>query len=85
MAKEAKATWKLRKTAMVDLVKFDKYLEEHCLENKKSKDESEDMDMPRARKPIENMDELIKSKKKNMSDMQKEQSYFQWDCTHFKI
>lgn len=64
MAKEAKATWKLRKTAMVDLVKFDKYLEEHCLENKKLQNESEDVDMPRARKPIENMEELIKSKKK---------------------
>ena len=30
MAKEAKATWKLRKTAIVDIVVFEKYLEEHC-------------------------------------------------------
>ncbi len=64
MAKQAKATWKLRKTAIVDLVKFDKYLEEHCLDNKKPQDESEDMAMPRARKPVENMEELVKSKKK---------------------
>ena len=28
VAKEAKATWKLRKTAIVDTVVFDKYLEE---------------------------------------------------------
>ena len=28
MAKEAKATWKLRKTAIVDIVVFEKYLEE---------------------------------------------------------
>lgn len=33
MAKEAKATWKLRKTAMVDIVKFEKYLEEQCIVN----------------------------------------------------
>ena len=31
MAKEAKATWKLRRTAIVDIVVFEKYLEEHCL------------------------------------------------------
>ena len=30
VAKEAKATWKLRKTAIVDIVVFEKYLEEHC-------------------------------------------------------
>ena len=63
-AKQAKATRKLRKTAIVDLVKFDKYLEEHCLDYKKPQDESEDMDMPRTRKPVENIDELVKSKKK---------------------
>ena len=31
VAKEAKATWKLRRTAIVDIVVFEKYLEEHCL------------------------------------------------------
>ena len=31
VAKMAQATWKLRKTAMVDIVVFEKYLEEHCL------------------------------------------------------
>ena len=31
VAKEAKATWKLRKTSIVDTVIFDKYLEEHCV------------------------------------------------------
>lgn len=30
VAKEAKATWKLRKTAIVDTVVFEKYLEEYC-------------------------------------------------------
>lgn len=66
MAKEAKATWKLRKTAIVDIAVFDRYLEEHCVIA--SDDdvicETEEMDMPRARKEIKNMEELIKSKKK---------------------
>lgn len=31
MAKEAKTTWKLRKTAIVDTVVFEKYLEEQCI------------------------------------------------------
>ena len=66
VAKEAKATWKLRKTAIVDTVIFDKYLEEHCVatEDEDVIYETEEMDMPRARKEIKNMEELIKSKKK---------------------
>ena len=66
VAKEAKATWKLRKTAIVDTVTFDKYLEEHCvvIEDEDVIYEMEEMDMPRARKEIKNMEELIKSKKK---------------------
>ena len=67
VAKEAKATWKLRTTAIVDTVIFDKYLEEHCVvtEDEDVIYETEEMDMPRARKEIKNMEELIKSKKKN--------------------
>ena len=66
LAKEAKATWKLRKTAIVDTVVFDRYLEEHCVvtEDEDVIYETEEMDMPRARKEIKNMEELIKSKKK---------------------
>ena len=66
VAKEAKATWKLRKAAIVDTVIFDKYLEEHCVvtEDEDVIYETEEMDMPRARKEIKNMEELIKSKKK---------------------
>ena len=66
VAKKAKATWKLRKTAIVDTVIFDKYLEEHCVvtEDEDVIYETEEMDMPRARKEIKNMEELIKSKKK---------------------
>ncbi len=64
-AKEANATWQLRKTAMVDAVIFEKYLEEHCLVSKDDEFvEKEDEDMPRARKEIENMDELLKGKRK---------------------
>lgn len=66
LAKEAKATWKLRKTAIVDIVVFDRYLEEHCLitQDEEVDYEMEDMVMPRARKEIENIEELVKSKKK---------------------
>ena len=66
VAKEAKSTWKLRKTAIVDTVVFDKYLEEHCVvtEDEDVIYETEEIDMPRARKEIKNMEELIKSKKK---------------------
>ncbi len=30
LAKDAKATWPLRKTAMVDIDLLDKYMDEHC-------------------------------------------------------
>ncbi len=59
-AKEAGATWALRKTAMVDLDILEKYMDEHCI----LKEESEDVDMPRDRKRIENLEELIKENKK---------------------
>lgn len=64
--KGSQATWKLRKAAIVDTVVFDKYLEEHCVvtEDEDVIYETEEMDMPRARKEIKNMEELIKSKKK---------------------
>ena len=63
---QIKTTWKLRKTAIVDTVVFDRYLEEHCVvtEDEDVIYETEEMDMPRARKEIKNMEELIKSKKK---------------------
>ena len=66
VAKEAKATWKLRRTAIVDIVVFEKYLEEHCLitEDEDVDYEMEEYVMPRTRKEIENFEELIKSKKK---------------------
>lgn len=60
LAKEAKATWPLRKTAMVDIDLLDKYMDEHCLK----KTESEEQKMPRSRKQIENLEELIKTDKK---------------------
>lgn len=59
-AKEAGATWALRKTAMVDLDKLDQYMDEHCI----LKQESEEMDMPRSRKEVENLEELVKEHKK---------------------
>ena len=59
-AKAAKATWALRKTAMVDLDKLDKYLDEHCV----VESEREDENMGNGRKPIENLDEMVKNKKK---------------------
>ena len=60
LAKEAKATWPLRKTAIVDIDLLDKYIDEHCIE----KSEGEVARMPRPRKQIENLEELVKSKKK---------------------
>ena len=69
VAKEAKATWKLRKTAIVDIVVFEKYLEEHCAisEDEDVINEMEDYIMPRTRKEVENLEELVKSKKKKYS------------------
>ena len=66
MAKEAKATWALRKTAIVDAVVFERYLEEHCVitEDKDVIYEMEDYVMPRTRKEVQNIEELVRSKKK---------------------
>ncbi len=64
IAKEAKATWQLRKTAMVDLVKLERHLEENYRDDGKDEEEREVIDMPRGRKKIENIDELVKDHKK---------------------
>ncbi len=65
-AKQAKATWALRKTAIVDIVVFERYLEEHCVitEDEDVIYEMEDYVMPRTRKEVQNIEELVKSKKK---------------------
>ncbi|HKL98391.1 MAG TPA: DUF6462 family protein [Mobilitalea sp.] len=60
LAKNAKATWPLRKTAMVDIDLLDKYIDEHCIE----KSEREEKSMPKTRKVVENLEELVKDKKK---------------------
>ena len=60
LAKEAKATWPLRKTAIVDIDLLDKYIDEHCTERLEREEEK----MPKPRKQIDNIEELIKSKKK---------------------
>ena len=56
LAKEAGATICLRKTAIVDKIVLDKYIEEHIYE-------PEDK-MSRGRKKLENMDELVARGKK---------------------
>ena len=56
LAKDAKATWPLRKTAMVDIDLLDQYIDEHCVE----KPEREEKSMPRTRKTVENLEELVK-------------------------
>ena len=60
LAKDAKATWPLRKTAIVDIDLLDKYIDEHCTERLEREEEK----MPKPRKQIDNIEELIKSKKK---------------------
>lgn len=66
VAKEAKSTWELRKTAIVDTVAFERYLEERCVitEDEDVIYEMEDYVMPRTRKEVQNIEELVKSKKK---------------------
>ena len=66
VAKEAKATWCLRKTAIVDIVAFEKYIEEKCVvaEDEEITYESEEKVMPRKRKEVEIIEELVKTKKK---------------------
>lgn len=57
MAKEAGATVALRKTAIVDLLAFDRFIEDHYYE-------PEDKLMSKARKKIDNIGELVKGGKK---------------------
>jgi len=57
LAKESGATVALRKTAIVDLIAFDKWIEEQVYE-------PEDKRMGRPRKKIENMDVLVARGKK---------------------
>ena len=66
LAKEAGATWALRKTAMVDIDKLDAYLDKNyaVAGNKNKSEKREVMKMPRTRKQIEDMEELVGSKKK---------------------
>lgn len=59
-AKQAGATWALRKTAMVDLNILDQYLDEHC----NISNEREESNMPRPRKIAADLEELVKDKKK---------------------
>ena len=49
----------LYENIIVDIDLLDKYIDEHCIE--KSEEEAR---MPRPRKQIENLEELVKSKKK---------------------
>ena len=61
LAIKAGAAFKLRKTALVDLDKLDAYIEANCLYEEITEGET---DMPRGRKKIEDIDELIKSGQK---------------------
>lgn len=66
MAKEAEATWALRKTAMVDMNVVEKYIEENCvfeIEEPKSSKKGSDM-KPRKKMEIQTMEELIGQGKK---------------------
>ena len=61
LCQEIGANIPLRKTALVDMDIVDKYIEENCgMESEKGEGE----DMPRARKPVENLEELIREGKK---------------------
>lgn len=63
-AKEAGAAWALRKTAIVDVEILERYMEENChLEEVRKKEESEREHM-RKRREVENIEELVLSKKK---------------------
>lgn len=65
-AKAAKATWCLRKTAIVDIAAFEKYVEENCAvkDDEEVVYKLEENIMPRVRKEVENLEELVKAKKK---------------------
>ena len=66
LAKEAGATWALRKTAMVDIDKLDNYLDKYyAVADERNKSEKREvMKMPRTRKEVENLEELVGSSKK---------------------
>lgn len=59
VAKEAKATWALRKTVIVDMDKLDAYLDEHYLvaDDRTKSEKREVIKMPRARRTVENLEE----------------------------
>lgn len=67
MAKEAEATWALRKTSMVDMNVVEKYIEENCVfeikETKAPKKKGSDM-KSRKRMEIQTMEELVGQGKK---------------------
>ena len=66
VAKEAGATWALRKTAIVDMDKLDAYLDKHYLvtDDRSELEKREVIKMPRTRKAVENLEELVGEKKK---------------------
>lgn len=66
VAKEAKATWALRKTAIVDMAKLDAYLDEYYFvtDDRNEFEKREVFKMPRARKEVGNLEELVGKKKK---------------------
>lgn len=61
LAKEAEANITLRKTAIVDMDKLEKYIEKNYADGDYPGKEA---NMPRGRKKIENIDELVKNGKK---------------------
>lgn len=63
MAKEADATWALRKTAMVDMNVVEKYIEENCIDLSSLAEEGQSMKQ-RKMMNVNTMDELIKGGKK---------------------
>lgn len=66
LAKEAGATWALRKTAMVDVDKLDAYLDKNyaVADDRSESEKREVIRMPRARKEVENLEELVGSNEK---------------------
>lgn len=68
LAKQANATVCLRKTAVVDLLVLDKYIEEHQFD-------PEGKGMSKARKPIDNMDELVARGKKYIRSSEAKEMY----------
>jgi len=66
VAKEANATWCLRKTAILDMNVLDKYLDEHYSVAREDVNyaREEVIKMARGRKKVENIEELVGSKAK---------------------